>query len=509
MKKNLIIIKSEVHNLTYDIKKKQGLNWVEITDDKEKKIFYKDTKYDEKLKKHITDESSESFLITNNWVLAKIKPINEDNYFYVFINNIKEIRIDPAYCCLGVNNKIEDFYFIYSGILLVDSISRTLPGYNTQLVNINFKGLNFVEDTDINMKNWFENANNLKNIHNFPKLKKEINIRQMLTGCKSLENVDLGENKINDAFRCFSGCENLKNVNLENISITKNARLCNMFYNCKILGHIRGISTLVKKDDKPDVKYMFSNAVINKRLNLSEWGTNIIPLNMFINAKIKNLILFDIKSINKNFEETKKNNEKKIREFNKKIDENNNEINKKNKEIEDINKQPETDENKKKKNDITNEIEKLKYDVDKLTKDINNRRAQNGIQQLEILNNAEVDKLCIKEEFMPKKEDLDKIIGNNCTVKMLYIVDKDGNYKKYEGFDNYKNGIEYKDPKPDDDDNKTNDDQQIQEDPQQNIENVELPKSNHCFSFCAQCCIKCCCCCPNNNNLLGKKRNRE
>ena len=32
----VIITVSEVHNLTYDIKKKQGLNWVEITDDKEK-----------------------------------------------------------------------------------------------------------------------------------------------------------------------------------------------------------------------------------------------------------------------------------------------------------------------------------------------------------------------------------------------------------------------------------------------------------------------------------------
>ena len=35
--------------------------------------------YDEKLKTHITDESSESFLSSENWVLAKIKPKDEDD----------------------------------------------------------------------------------------------------------------------------------------------------------------------------------------------------------------------------------------------------------------------------------------------------------------------------------------------------------------------------------------------------------------------------------------------
>jgi hypothetical protein len=212
---------------------------------------------------------------------------------------------------------------------------------------------------------------------------------------------------------------------------------------------------------------------------------------------LKKIFEYNIEFLKKEIENRKKliNNYKKdIEDLGKKLDELDN-------------KEPKTDEDDYNIGNYEYDIETAKdniVDYENEIKKLENEINRDG-DRLYILEGSIIDELYISEEFMPKKEDLDRVLGNNCTVKMLYIVDKDGNQKKYDGFDNYKNGIEYKDPKPDDDDNKTNDDQQIQ----QNTENVELPKSNHCFSFCAQCCIKCCCCCHNNNNLLGKKRNRE
>ena len=132
--------------------------------------------------------------------------------------------------------------------------------------------------------------------------------------------------------------------------------------------------------------------------------------------------------------------------------------------------------------DIKKEKDKLKQYQDEI--------AGNG-KGLNILEGSTVDELYIKEEFMPEdKKDLDRLVGNNCTVNMLYIVDKDGNCKKYKNFEDYKNNIEYKDEEQVDPINQ-------QQQPEIIKEN-EIQKPNSCITCCTKCFTKCCCCCKRN-----------
>ena len=387
----------------------------------------------------------------------------------------------------------------------------------------------------------------------------------MLEGCKNLKEIDLGENKIKNAHMCFVDCEKLENVNLENVNLIENADLSNMFHNCKSIKNIQGIEKLVKKNDKAEATMMFEGAIVDGDLDLSQWGNKILGDSMFLNSKVKALKLFNLKEVLEYYREycndVIKNKEKlindckkAIEDYQKKFEKLSNKEPKTEKDIEDIKntkeniklsrneirkseraiKRLQNNINDPHLNILTNaEVDELyineefmpkKKDLDGVVgdnctvkilyvvdKDGNQKRYEgfddykNNINDphLNILTNAEVDDLYINEEFMPKKEDLDRVLGNNCTVKMLYIVDKDGNYKKYEGFDNYKNGIEYKDPKPIDSENQQQDEKI--EPIENNNELEKINKNQYCFQ-----CLKCCClCCPNNNNLLGKKTNRE
>jgi len=501
------------HKLKYTIWKKIKINdetlCNEITDDNEKKLFYKYTKYDEKLKTQITDESSESFLSSENWVLAKIKPKDEDNYFYYFLNNIEYIGNNSGkYCCLGHWNKIEKFYFIYSKINYVDAISATLEGYSTYLVNIDLKGLNFNVDGDYNLSEWFKNAADLKKIENFPKIDNEINIREMLKGCENLEDVDLGENKIDNATLCFLKCENLKNVNLENVSLTKDANLTNMFNYCKNLKEIKGIENLVKENDNPILDYMFTDCNIKGNLDLSKWGTNIKNCkNLFRNSNVKNLTLFNLK-------ELLKKNKEKIEKYKKELNvlrkeykskflpelskiSNNENLNNKilnyldlvtdiklnaeqQKEYEELNKDTEITSN-------YNNILKNNKDLKDMIKEISKLFTKIKMDENpDILKGSTIIELNINEEFMPdNKEDLNKILGSEYNITGdINIIKSNGEIVKYKNLDNYP----YKEQKeqPDIPINP-----QIQED----IKEKEIPKPNQCCLCCATCFSKCCCCC--------------
>ena len=493
----VIITVSKGHNLDYKILIKEGGDFREVNEN-EKKIFYRyKVVYPDGEKYH---EDLKSLFYSQNWMLLKLKPRNNNDKFYAFINNMEHIEVRGSdWMPLGHSSNFSDVYIIYSNIDYLQYIasSRASVGHKS----IDLKGLNFENEDNVNISGWFCNCKNMITFKNIPKFKKRINISQMLEGCKSLENVDLGENKIVNADKCFSGCENLENVNLENINLEENANLNGMFLNCKSIKNIQGIETLVKEDDKAEVERMFEGAIVDGDLDFSQWGDKILCESMFNNSKVKTLKLFNLKEVleyyREHCNEVIKDKEKEINDYKKEIEE----FRKKLNELE--KKEPKTEEDNENIKNTKEQIETNKKKIKLKEEAIKDYKKDIDDPHLDILENAEVDELYISEEFMPKKKDLDGVVGDNCTVKILYVVDKDGNQKRYEGFDDYKNNI--KEQESHDDDNKTNEDQQIQ----QNIENVELPKSNHCFSFCAQCCIKCCCCCHNNNNLLGKKRNRE
>ena len=501
------------HKLTYTILKKVEIGgeilYNNITDENDEKIFYDHKGIDKETNKKIYDKSPESTLKSYNWVLAKIKPKDEDNYFYVFINNIDWI-VDgkTGYCCLGHWNKIEKFYFIYSKINYVDAISATLEGYSTYLVNIDLKGLNFNVYGDYNLSEWFENAADLKKIENFPKIDNEINIGEMLKGCENLEDVDLGENKIDNATLCFLKCENLKNVNLENVSITKDANLTNMFNYCKNLKEIKGIENLVKENDNPILDYMFTDCNIKGNLDLSKWGTNIKNCkNLFRNSNVKNLTLFNLK-------ELLKNNRKQIEKYKKELNDlrkeyknkflpelskisNNENLNNKilnyldlvtdiklnaeqQKEYEELAKDTEITSNYKNILENNKDLKDMYMKIKILF--INIKKYEN----LDILKGSTIVELNINEEFMPdNKEDLNKILGSEYNITGdINIIKSNGEIVKYKNLDNYP----YKEQKEQPD---------IPINPQipEDIKEKEIPKPNPCCLCCATCFSKCCCCC--------------
>ena len=486
------------HKLDYIIYKK-GEKYDDITDENDEKIFYEYDRVDEKTNKNIYNKSPETTLGSYNWVLAKIKPKDEDDYFYVFINNIDHVlNGHTIYCCLGVNNNIEDFYFIYSKINYVDAISATLEGHDTQLVNINLKGLNFNEENIeiIKMEKWFTNAKSLKNITNIPKFNKNINIEEMVKGCKNLENVDLGENTINKASFCFTNCENLKNVNLENTSITENANLSNMFNHCKISKNLKGIKTLVNKNNKPNVDYMFSECNIECDLDLSKWGTNMKSYKyLFSKSNFKNLTLFNLKELVKKNKETIENNKKKIDEFYKKHPDK--KLNEKVKSLILLNRQfykegLNAEDNTKLKNlENDDEIKKVPNfeNYKKEFEDIINMENENQtLESPDILNKSTIENFNIKEDFMPdNKQDLDKILGDGYNITgNINIIKSNGEVVTYKNFDDYPYKEQEKQP------NITNNPPQLPT----NIE--DTPKPNSCCLCCATCFSKCCCCCKRN-----------
>ena len=495
----VIITVSKGHNLDYKILIKEGGDFREVNEN-EKKIFYRyKVVYPDGEKYH---EDLKSLFYSQNWMLLKLKPRNNNDKFYAFINNMEHIEVRGSdWMPLGHSSNFSDVYIIYSNIDYLQYIasSRASVGHKS----IDLKGLNFENEDNVNISGWFCNCKNMITFKNIPKFKKRINISQMLEGCKSLENVDLGENKIVNADKCFSGCENLENVNLENINLEENANLNGMFLNCKSIKNIQGIETLVKKDDKADVNNMFEGAIVNGNLDLSQWGDKIRSKRMLKNSKIKKLKLFNLNKIFEyNIEFLKKeieNRKKLINNYKKDIED----LGKKLDELD--NKEPKTDEDDYNIGNYEYDIETAKnniVDYENEIKKLENEINRDG-DRLYILEGSIIDELYISEEFMPNKEDLDRVLGNNCTVKILYVIDKDGNQKRYDGFDNYKNGIEYKDPEP------INSEDQHQDEKIEQIENNdELEKINK-NQYCFQCLKCCCCCCPNNNDLLGKKTNRE
>ena len=496
------------HKLKYIIWKK-GENdlYYDITDENDEKIFYFRNGVNEETKKKIYDKSPESTLKSYNWALAKIKPKDENNYFYVFINNIDHITNTEKYCCLGLNNKIEKFYFIYSKINCVDGLSRTLNGYHTHLEFIDFTGLNFNVDCDYNLSEWFENAADLKKFENFPKIDNEINIGGMLRGCEKLEDVDLGENKIDNASSCFIKCKNLKNVNLENVSITKNANLSSMFNYCKELENLKGIETLVKENDNPILDRMFTDCNIKGNLDLSKWGTNIKNCkNLFWNSNVENLTLFNIK-------ELLKNNRKQIEKYKNELNDLRKEY--KNKFLPELSK---ISNNENLNNKILNYLDLVtdiklnaeqQKEYEELAKDTeitsnyknifeNNKDLKDMYMKIKILIiNIKIDEnpdilkgstirnLNINEEFMPdNKEDLNKILGSEYNITGdINIIKSNGEVVKYKNFDDYP----YKEQEEQPD---------IPNNPPQLPTNIEdTPKPSSCCLCCAKFFSKCCCCC--------------
>ena len=498
---------SKGHNLTYDIKKKIGDNFSPLPED-EKMKFYKIYEKDDKGNPIKLSTDAKSFLNSNNWVLSKIKSTNSDNYYYAFTNSINytwhsnTFYDKTVYCALGYWANIEEFYFIYSNLKKLEILSSTIDNCTTQLKFIDLKGLN-TDSPTFDFSKAFHSAQNLTIFRNFPDFLKNLILEDSFKNCTNLKNISLGKNTISKSKNCFANCKNLENVNLENINLEENANLKGMFLNCKSIKNIQGIETLVKKDDKADVNNMFEGAIVNGNLDLSQWGDKIRSKRMLKNSKIKKLKLFNLKKIFEyNIEFLKKeieNRKKLINNYKKDIED----LGKKLDELD--NKEPKTDEDDYNIGNYEYDIETAKnniVDYENEIKKLENEINRDG-DRLYILEGSIIDELYISEEFMPNKEDLDRVLGNNCTVKILYVIDKDGNQKRYDGFDNYKNGIEYKDPEP------INSEDQHQDEKIEQIENNdELEKINK-NQYCFQCLKCCCCCCHNNNNLLGKKRNRE
>ena len=476
------------HNLEYSIYKKVKMGddylYAPITDF-EKEIFYRDTKIYKNGRVEIK-KTMKSLFDSGNWVLIRVIT-NDNKEFYAFINNIFPYYYGSnLWGPLAYGSKFKELYIIYSNIQSIPFLTSSED--QTYYDFIDLKGLNFEYNTNIELINWFLNAKSLKKFKNIPKFTDGINISKMLNGCESLEEISLGNNKIYSASNCFQGCSNLKNIDLTNTYIDKNANLKYMFEDCKNIEKIEGIEQLVTKDDKPDVEYMFKNANI-KHLDLSQWGTNIKPEGMLKNGKVKSLKLFNLKKILEYYIEICKkeipklekrinNNEKDLKEYRKKLEE-----------LEQI--ELKTEDDKKAIKNFNELIETKKDDIKKkkdMIKQYQDEIAGNG-KGLNILEDSTVDELYINEEFMPEdKKDLDRLVGNNCTVGMIYIVDKDGKCKKYKDFNDYKNNIEYKDEEQHN--IPINQPQQPEI-----IKEKEIQKPNSCITCCGKCFKSCCCCC--------------
>jgi len=483
----LKITVSENHNLEYKIQIKSGGIFKDVTDD-EKEILYRLNEYDENYNIKGPLKTMKSLFHSNNWVLIRVIT-HDNNEFYAFINNI-EVYHDGSdnWGPLAFGSDFKELYIIYSNIKSIPWLTNTVA--QTYYDFIDLKGLNFENNKCAVLCGWFKNAKSLKKFKNIPKFNKSINISSMLDGCESLEDVDLGENTIIHANNCFENCKNLKNVNLENVKIAEDADLSKMFLNCKNIKNIEGFKTFIKEKDNPNLENILEGAEVDGELDLTLWGTNIIPKEMLKNGKVKSLKLFNLKKILQYYIEFCK---KEIQEYKKEINEEEKDLEDYRKKLENLKKiEPKTEENKKDIKYYEEQIEGtkdyIKKEKDKL-KQYQDEIAGNG-KGLNILEDSTVDEIYIKEEFMPEdKKDLDRLVGNNCTVNMLYIVDKDGNCKKYKNFEDYKNNIEYKDEEQVDHIN-----QQIPED----IKEKEIPKGNTCLICCGKCFKSCCCCCKRN-----------
>ena len=475
----LKITVSPNHNLTYEIFKDNKL----ITDD-EKELFYRDPEdYDDEGTPIKFYKTTKSLFYSNNWVLLKLKT-NEENEFYAFINNIYPITTDENWIPLGYFSRFSDVYIIYSNISYIPYIASSRVSVKHKLIDLT--GLNF-EYNDVYISGWFCNCKNLISFKNIPNFINGICISRMLDGCERLEDVDLGENTITGANNCFENCKNLKNINLKNVKIAEDADLSKMFLNCKNIKNIEGFKTFIKEKDNPNIENILEGAEVDGELDLTLWGTNIIPKEMFKNGKVKSLKLFNLKKILEYYIEFCK---KKISECKEEIKKLEKDLVDYRKKLEDLNKiEPKTDKNKKDIKYFEKEIKLAENSIKEnkdMIKQYQDEIAGNG-KGLNILEDSTVDELYIKEEFMPEdKKDLDRLVGKNCTTKMIYIVDKDGNLKKYKGFNDYKNNQEYKEPEPVEDPIN----QQIPEE----IEENEIPKGNMCLNCCGKCFTNCCCC---------------
>ena len=288
----LKITVSENHNLEYNIQIKNGGVFRDVTDD-EKKIFYRLKEYYENhnIKGHL--KTMKSLFDSNNWVLIRV--ITHDNKeFYAFINNI-EVYSDGSdnWGHLAFGSDFKELYIIYSNIKSIPWLTNTVA--QTYYDFIDLKGLNFENNKCAVLCGWFKNAKSLKKIKNIPNFINGINILSMLDGCKSLEDVDLGENTIIHANNCFENCKNLKNVNLKNVKIAEDADLSKMFLNCKNIKNIEGFKTFIKEKDNPNLENILEGAEVDGELDLTLWGTNIIPKEMLKNGKVKSLKLFNLK----------------------------------------------------------------------------------------------------------------------------------------------------------------------------------------------------------------------
>jgi len=488
----LKITVSKNHNLEYKIQIKSDDIFREVTD-VEKELFYRDPEDCDGEGNPIKFyKTTKSLFYSNNWVLLKLKT-NDEKEFYAFINNIYPITTNEPWIPLGYSSRFLDVYIIYSNISYIPYIASSRVSVEHKLIDLT--GLNFEDNDNAYMGEWFCNCKNLITFKNIPKFNKSINISRMLDGCESLEDVDLGENTIIGANNCFKGCEKLKNINLKNVKITKNANLSQMFLNCKNIKNIEGFKTFIEEKDNPNLENMLEGAEVDGELDLTLWGTNILPKKFIKNGKVKSLKLFNLKKILQYYiksckekiqklEEGIKDNEKELEEYKKKLE------NLKQKELK-TNKDEEDIKNLEKNIKITeNSIKRRKDNLKQYQDEIDG----NG-KGLNILEDSTVDELYINEEFMPEdKKDLDKLIGNNCITKMIYIIDKDGKCKKYKDFNDYKNNIEYKDEEQ----------QDIPINPQipekiENVDEKEIPKGNTCINCCGKCFKSCCCCCHKNS----------
>ena len=524
IKYKLIITVSEGHKLDYKIMQHNAIenNYKDITED-DKKKFYRIIKYNNEITKEpIYETYTKSLFNSKNWVLVKVKT-KQNKEFYAFINEISPKHyIRDFWGPFAYGSNFYELDIIYSDIEDVAWLTNTVA--STDYKRINIKGLNFTKNGNYDINNWFINATSLKKLEDIPNFNKPVNIQKMLDGCSNLEDISLGNNKIKDAESCFLNCNKLKKVNLENVSLTKDANLENMFNECKNLEEIKGINTLVKENDNPNLKGMFTNCDIKGDLDLSEWGTKIQYItNLFNNSNLKNLTLFNLKEILKNWRETLEKSKKEIEKIKEEV------IKKLN---DDFFKTNVVDENIKK-----NVIEYINLEFSPiLTEEQNDRlykleeneeviecykkieeiefyekifdkiqALKNLIKNLEchpnILNGSTVYVLNIKEGFMPdNKEDLDIILGKNCNAKKVCVLCEDGTTKIYASVQDLKDGNEMKEDPSNNQNNITTPDI---EDPK------DLKDKSKCLTCCSKCCgsfFKCCCCCchKNNNEKTGR-----
>ena len=486
----LKITVSKNHNLEYEILIKDGGGFRDTNDD-EKKIFYRLNEYDENYNIKGPLKTMKSLFDSKNWVLIRVKT-KDNKEFYAFINNIG-VYSDGSHGWgpLAYGSDFKELYIIYSNIISIHWLTNTVA--QTYYDFIDLKGLNFEDNDNVYLSNWFKNAKSLKKFKNIPNFINGIDISSMLDGCESLEDVDLGENTISHASNCFENCSKLKNVNLKNVKIAENANLSKMFLNCKNIKNIEGFKTFIKEKDNPNIENMLEGSEVDGELDLTSWGTNIIPKEMLKNGKVKSLKLFNLKKILQYYIEFCK---KEIQKYEKEINDGEKYLEDYKKELEELNqKEAKTEDDEKDIEDLkeiiqtTEDLIKKQKDMIKQYKDEINGKGKG----LNILENSTVDELYINEEFIPEdKKDLDMLVGNNCITKMIYIIDKDGKCKKYKDFNDYKNNKEYKEPEQ----------QDIPINPQipEDIKENEIPKGNTCINCCGKCFKSCCCCCHKNSN---------